>query len=134
MTTATLPQDPMLVPERDAPYRVGKVYEKLVDGLREEIVLAFDGASLSLRCDPDTDALETHFADETFQVTRDYRPLIGTVLDKHLGAEFGWSWLAVNQQGYADSVMLSFAGVIPSVLIHSTGSTVKVMVIDSQSA
>lgn len=45
---------------------------------------------------------------------------------KLLGKECGWTWVATNQQGYCDSVMLSFDGIVPTVLIHVIASSIEV--------
>ncbi len=122
--------NPMLVPERDAPYRLNGVFEVLVDGCRDELVLAFEHATLAFRPDPDTDALEVRFSDADFQPSADHHALTGSALDRFAGVELGWSWLAVNQQGYCDSAMLSFDGITPNVLIHVIGSSVMIFGID----
>jgi hypothetical protein len=122
--------NPTLVPDRDAPYRLGGVFELVVDGCRDELVLALDHATLKFRPDPDTDSLDVQFADADFQPLPNHRPLTGTALDRFAGSEFGWSWLAVNQQGFCDSAMLSFNGITPNVLIHVIGSSVMIFGID----
>jgi hypothetical protein len=45
---------------------------------------------------------------------------------KLLGKEIGWTWVAINQQGYCDSIMLSFDGIIPTVLLHVIASSIEV--------
>jgi len=48
---------------------------------------------------------------------------------KFLGKELGWTWVAVNQQGYCDSVMLSFDGIVPTILLNVVASSIKVCTI-----
>jgi hypothetical protein len=48
-----------------------------------------------------------------------------------LGKELGWTWVATNQQGYCDSVMLSFEGIIPTILLHVIASSIEVFTIAS---
>lgn len=129
-TAATTNLNPALVPERDAAYRLRGVYESVTDGCRDELVLAFDGASLTFRADADTDTLDARFDGSEFRPPPSYRPLTGSALDRVMGAELGWSWLAVNQQGYCDTALLSFAGLTPGVVVHVIGSAVKVFGID----
>lgn len=119
--------NPALVPDRDAGYRLSGVYERVVDGCRDELVLAFDGAALVFRADPDTDALDPQFVGDGFGPSSDHRPLTGSAVDRFVGAELGWTWLAVNQQGYTDTALLSFAGVVPAVAVHVIGSSVRVL-------
>jgi hypothetical protein len=42
-----------------------------------------------------------------------------------IGKPMGWGWLVVNQQGYLDSVLLSFGGVVPEVAIIVVASALK---------
>jgi hypothetical protein len=129
-TAATANLNPVLVPDRDAQYRLRGVYESIVDGCRDELVLAFDGASLTFRADPDTDTLESRFAGTEFRPSPDHRPLSGSAFDRAAGTELGWSWLALNQQGYCDSALLSFGGITPNILVHVIGSSIRVFGID----
>jgi hypothetical protein len=48
-----------------------------------------------------------------------------------MGKELGWTWAATNQQGYCDSVMMSFEGIIPTVLLHVIASSIEVFTITS---
>jgi Family of unknown function (DUF6334) len=119
--------NPALVPDRDAAYRLTGVFEAVIDGCRDELVVALGGASLAFQVDPDTDALEARFDATEFAPTADHRPLAGSAFDRFLGCELGWTWLAQNQQGYTDSAMLSFGGITPGVLVHAIGSSVRVL-------
>ena len=42
-----------------------------------------------------------------------------------LGQPFGWGWVATNQQGYRDAVMLSFGGITPQVMFEVIASSMK---------
>jgi len=48
---------------------------------------------------------------------------------KLLGKECGWTWMAFNQQGYCDSAMLSFDGIVPTVLLHVIASSIELFTI-----
>lgn len=39
-----------------------------------------------------------------------------------IGKQFGWGWLGINQQGYLDSVFLSFGSDIPQLCITAQAS------------
>ena len=42
-----------------------------------------------------------------------------------LGQPFGWGWVATNQQGYRDAVLLSFGGITPQVMLEVIASSMK---------
>lgn len=126
MSTVADGVHPQLVPDREDGYRLVGVYETLADGCRVELVLAFDGGTLTLRADPDFDTVEPRFDPPGLDPAAGHRPLSGTAFDRFVGAELGWSWLAVNQQGYRDTALLSFDGVVPNVMVHVIGSSVRV--------
>jgi hypothetical protein len=126
MSTAVDAVHPALVPDRDDGYRLVGVYETVADGCRVELILAFDGGTLTFRADPDYDTIETRFDATDLHPSEAQLPLSGTAFDRFVGAELGWSWSAVNQQGYRDTVLLSFDGVIPNVAAHVIASSVEV--------
>ena len=41
--------DPLLLPDRDEPYFLHDVFEKVIDGCRDEIVLSFGDCCLQLQ-------------------------------------------------------------------------------------
>jgi Family of unknown function (DUF6334) len=43
-----------------------------------------------------------------------------------LGREFGWGWVTINQQGYCDGVLLSFDGIVPTLLLTVAASALSV--------
>lgn len=45
---------------------------------------------------------------------------------KLIGKECGWTWVTINQQGYRDGVLLSFSGIVPSVMLHVIASSIEV--------
>jgi hypothetical protein len=46
-----------------------------------------------------------------------------------LGQPFGWGWIAINQQGYPDSVLLSFGGITPRIILTVVASSLKESII-----
>lgn len=122
--------DPMLLPPRDEGYILHGVYEKIADGCRGELVLDCGDAYLQIRVDENTDSLCTQYHDTKFKRSRGHRSLAAvSPWDRWLGKVCGWTWVAVNQQGYFDSVMLSFDGIVPCVLLHALGSSIAVFTI-----
>lgn len=126
MSTTVDALHPALVPDREEGYRLVGVYETVVDECRVELILAFDGGTLTLRADPDFDTVESRFDPPGLESKAGRQPCSGTAFDRFVGAELGWSWLAVNQQGYCDTAMLSFNGVVPNVMAHVIASSIDV--------
>jgi hypothetical protein len=44
------------------------------------------------------------------------------VLKEYVGYELGWSWIARNYLGYADTLMLSFSGIEPEIALCAVAS------------
>jgi hypothetical protein len=42
-----------------------------------------------------------------------------------IGKPFGWGWVAINQQGYCDGILLSFGGIDPQVMLNVIASSTK---------
>jgi hypothetical protein len=122
-------QDPMLLPERDAPYVLKDVYEKGdPENPRTEIVLQWNDGCLMFRVDEDTDSLSAEFLDAPSLVSH-RRISSEPPWDQYIGKECGWTWVAINQQGYCDSALLSFQGIVPSVMLHVIASAIQFFVI-----
>ncbi len=117
----------LLLPERDRPYIVRGVFAHLVDRCRNEFVLDLGDCHLRVRVNEDDDSLRPEFLDTTFDPRSGYDILnSATPWDGVLGKECGWTWVGINQQGYTDSVILSFAGIVPTVLLHVIASSIHV--------
>lgn len=54
------------------------------------------------------------------------RALASAVWNKLIGKNCEWSWVAWSQQGYRDSIMLSFDGIVPTVLLSVCASSIEV--------
>lgn len=122
--------EPALLPPRDVPYRLREIYELVTDGSREEIILALDNGHLVISADEDTDEISVYYQEADFRPPPAYRSL-GSVWpwDRYVGKECGWTWIAINQQGYCDGALLSFEGIIPSILLHVIASSIEVFTI-----
>jgi hypothetical protein len=119
-------RDPSLLPDRDEPYRLHDVFEKIVDGRRDEIVLDFGDSFLRFGVETEFDTIEGRFHGEAF-AKRGYRSVGSTdPWAPFLNESCGWTWLAVNQQGYWDTVLISFDAVIPNVLLNAMASSLYV--------
>ena len=101
--------DPLLLPVRDEHYRLHDVFEKVVDGCRDEIVLDFGDSCLRFSVDADTDSIMGRFQGTKFSAKRGYQSIISSALWRpYLEEECGWTWLAINQQGYWDTILIAF--------------------------
>jgi hypothetical protein len=118
----------VLLPPREAPYLLRDVYELIQDDCRSELVLQWSEGYLVLRADEDTDSLCFRFqpGDLDLATCNQTRAAAAKPWNSLLGKECGWTWVAVNQQGYCDSVLLSFDGIAPTVLLHVVASSIEV--------
>jgi hypothetical protein len=122
--------DPLLLPDRDEPYRLFDVFEKIVYGCRQEIILDLGDSFLRFGVDPDTDSITAQFQGRPFGSKRGYRSMRASApWSRFLNEECGWTWLAVNQQGYWDSILLSFEAVVPNILLNVMASSIYVFTI-----
>ncbi len=65
-----------------------------------------------------------------YEITATGQKALAVVPWKRLiGKECGWTWMALNQQGYCDSAMLSFEGIVPTVLLHAIASSIELFTI-----
>ena len=127
MTPPVRSVDPLLLPDRDEPYRLHDVLERVVHGCRDEIVLDFGDCHLRFRVDIDTDTVAGEFHRRAFGAKRGYRS-IGSAAPwrRYLNKHCGWTWLGLNQQGYWDTILISFDAVVPNVLLNAMASSLYV--------
>lgn len=120
-------RSPALLPDREDPYVLREVYERVTDGCRAELILQWDGGYLLFRADTDTDSLEAEFNAGNLGSSNKHRSLrSSSPWSEYLGKSCSWTWLAVDQQGYWDSALLSFDGVVPCVLLNVMASSINV--------
>jgi hypothetical protein len=122
--------DPLLLPPRETPYVLEDVLERMVEGCRDELILNLGDSFLQFGVDIDTDTITSQFQPRPFRARKGYRSIQSArPWNKYVGKECGWTWLAWNQQGYLDSVLLSFDGIEPNVLLQTIASSIDVFVI-----
>lgn len=122
--------DPLLLPPREAPYVLHDVLEKRTYGFRSELILNLEDCFLQFGVDIDTDTILSQFQASSFRVKKAYRSIRSDKpWEKYVGKECGWTWLAWNQQGYLDSVLLSFEGIEPNVLLNAIASSIEIFTI-----
>jgi hypothetical protein len=122
--------DPLLLPPREAPYVLNDVLEKRIDDCRDQLVFSLGDCFLRFGVDIDTDTITGEFQPHPFRAKRGYTSVRSTKpWNGFVGKECGWTWFAWNQQGYLDSVLVSFDGVEPNVLLQTIASSVEVFLI-----
>lgn len=120
-------RSPALLPDREEPYVLQDVFERTVEGCRGELVLQWDSGYLLFHAESDTDSLETDHHEGVFASADEYRSLRSRApWREHIGKCCGWTWLAVDQEGYWDGALLSFDGINPCVLLNVTASSINV--------
>jgi len=122
--------DSPLLPDRDEPYQLRDVFEKRVYGLRDEIVLDFGDCFLQFKAEIDDDTITGQFHGRPFNSRRRYRS-IGSAAPwrRYLKKECGWIWFALSQQGYWDTILISFDAVVPNILLYVMASSIHVFTI-----
>lgn len=119
--------DPLLLPDRDEPYCLHDVYEKIDLCCRDEVVLDLGDSCLRFRVNPDTDEIVSRFQHKPFVARNGFERIGSSSLwSRFLNKTCGWTWLAVNQQGYWDTVLISFDGIVPNVLLNAMASSLYI--------
>jgi hypothetical protein len=110
--------------------RLLEVYQRVQDGCRDLIVLKFSSGALTFAGDPDADTVEVRYQEtETLDLRGLDRATALAPWSSLVGRPFGWGWVATNQQGYPDGVLLSFDGLEPSVLLVAAASSLRVYLV-----
>jgi len=126
--------DVELLPEREEDYVLKDVFEKEVYGTRAELIFDFGDCYLKFGVDNDTDQIVPEFNAIAFRKGKTHRSLQRAEPWKQaVGQRIGWTWLAMNQQGYCDTAMLSFGDIVPSIMLHVLGSSVQIFEIKERS-
>lgn len=126
--------DVELLPEREADYVVKDVFEREVYGTRAELIFDFGDCHLKFGVDVDTDQIVPEFKAVGFRKRKTHRSLrLAKPWRQALGRRIGWTWLAMNQQGYCDTAMVSIDDIVPSIMLHVIGSSVQIFEINERS-
>ena len=109
------------------PEILGAVYEKVTDNCREALTLEFTTRNLLFTANPDDDTIHVRSEDTSSSNTSEWTRRDAKEPWKSLiGTAFGWGWITINQQGYCDGVLLSFDGVLPTIMLCVIGSGITV--------
>lgn len=92
----------------------------------EELALHLEHGVIHVGVDRDTDEVIVHaYPDASALVASAQWKAIDT-LKEYVGYELGWCWIARNHLGYADTFMLSFAGIEPEVAFVAMASALHI--------
>jgi hypothetical protein len=116
------------------PEALGAVYEKVNDKCRVALALQFTTKTLLFTANPDDDTISVRFGNPRSSNTnaRSLNTTAWTRSDARrpwkslIGAAFGWGWITINQQGYCDGVLLSFDGVLPTIMLCVIRSSITI--------
>lgn len=113
--------------ELAAKYLHGVWYLRRDDDLIE-VVLDFGSVALIVGAVSDDDTIDFKCANlsDLTQAGREQASEIDG-WQEFVGMPFGWGWIALNQQGYCDGLLLSFGGIQPNVLLHVVASEIKLL-------
>lgn len=106
---------------------IESVWCERVDDCLEKIILKFETESLVIKAVADDDTVQLLRVPnaELAEVLQHAEPA-PRVFSKYVGQEFGWGWIAVNQQNYLDGVLLSFNDIVPNLLLSVIASSLHV--------
>ena len=90
----------------------------------ERIVFVFGLTSLVILADQDDDTVDLWTDVSKFAAEADVSDL--QLWKPHIGKPFGWGYIAVNQQGYCDGLLLGFGDIRPTVLLSVIASWIHV--------
>lgn len=94
------------------------------DETPEALWLIFERRTLLIQANEDDDTI-TVAAGETMGADKCIDLSSSSFWEDFLGQPFGWGWVATNQQGYRDALLLSFGGIIPQVMLEVIATSMK---------
>jgi len=107
--------------------RLEEVWQRVADGSLDLVVLKFSAGVLALAVEADADTVEVRYEDAgAFDDSGLVRAGAVAPWSTLIGESFGWGWVATNQQGYQDCILLSFGGLQPSVMLIAAASSLRI--------
>lgn len=110
--------------------RLKEVWERVGSGCRHYIVLRFTYDVLAFKVNEDEDTIDVRC---TKPSAIDFSDLRRADPEepwcRFMGKSLTWGWVAVNQQGYQDGVLLSFDYVMPSVMLCVAASSAEILLL-----
>jgi hypothetical protein len=93
----------------------------------DRVILNLDTEALWIAADPDDDSIEVGVASVGSLQSSGLDVSRNQPWSELLGRPLGWGWIAINQQGYSDAVLLSFDGVVfPLIVLTVVASSIDV--------
>jgi hypothetical protein len=106
------------------------VWQRNESGILDEIIFDFDRVSLLVVADDNDDTLVCRVVDVADRSPDGYVDVSNlSPWFNYIGKHFCWGWVAINQQGYFDGLLLSFELIFPNLLLNVIASRIKVGVI-----
>ncbi len=106
------------------------VYERIEDSCRVAILLRFGKRDLWVIADGDHDTVTVSCREGGAGDLVGCDCISGnTPWNTLVGHRFSWGWVAINQQGYPDGVMLGFDRLTPQVLLLVAGSSIRLFAV-----
>jgi hypothetical protein len=100
------------------------------EGCLDQIALESDQDCLIIKAELDYDTITFHVVrKEDFESGGSVNVSDSETWHSFIGQSFGWGWVIINQQGYLDGILLSFAGITPNVMLVVMASTIKESII-----
>jgi hypothetical protein len=125
--TPYVSEDPLLLTHRAEGYVLKDVWEKWIDGCRDEVALDFGNSCLLMKASIDDDMTDAEFRKRAFRTKKGYVSVRSeNPWKEFVGKTCGWTWSATNQQGYRDTTLISFEGIEPNVLLQTMASSIDV--------
>jgi hypothetical protein len=112
--------------EEELPLRA--VWYIHAEGCLERVVLECGALFISILASADDDTVKVWSSPQSdFQQTSAINVIQERPWSSLSGKPFGWGWATVNQQGYCDGILLSFAGIEPQVCLNVVASSINVL-------
>ena len=100
------------------------VWQVSDEGCLSRITLYFDQSCFTIEARPDDDTVEFWTKDAAAVFKEGIDASQSKPWNSLIGKSFGWGWVIINQQGYCDGVLLSFAGITPQVILNVVASSI----------
>ncbi|AFL87135.1 hypothetical protein Terro_3100 [Terriglobus roseus DSM 18391] len=105
--------------------RLSKVLWRSGQDEPEAIWLVFEKGTLLIQVNEEDDTISVN-AGATLKADECVDLSSSDLWQGFVGQPFGWSWVATNQQGYRDVVLLGFDGITPQVMLEVMASSIKI--------
>lgn len=96
------------------------------DGTLAKIILNFDNLSLVIEAEPFDDTILFEVVSNSHYSTEGWTNADSSETWRmYIGKDFGWAWIAINQEDALDGLLLSFSGIMPQVFLTAVASSLR---------